>query len=447
MGQEKRIHMQNSIEINTAGSYVLYWIQTSVREDWNHSLEFAAYQANKLHLPLRTIFILRDDFPEANLRHYQFLIEGLVDLQPKLHSRNIGFEVQCGKPQAIIKAHEKKAACIISDFVYLKHQRSMVHSIIESSTVPWFLVESDLVVPIAEASGKEEYAAYTIRKKLHSKIPQYSAKPRKVKIEVAYDGMQSDMQKEFESLHIKKDVGVVDWIKGGESNAKAGLEVFIQERLRLYGEKRSDPSLGIQSHMSPYLHFGHISPGYISSELLKHPGENTDAYLEELIIRRELAYNFVFYNPEYDSPLALPDWAKKTLNAHEDDVREYSYDLEVFEKAETHDPYWNACMKEMVQTGKMHNYMRMYWGKKILEWSSNWKEAYRIALMLNNKYSIDGRNPNSFAGVAWCFGKHDRPWTERKIFGMVRYMNANGLKRKFDIESYARQFNEQPGLF
>ncbi len=194
--------------------------------------------------------------------------------------------------------------------------------------------------------------------------------------------------------------------------------------------------------MSPYLHFGQISPLYVALQVTGARGikaTNQDAYLEELAVRRELSMNYCLYNPHYDSYEGLPEWAKKTLKAHRKDKREYTYTLKELEEARTHDPYWNAAQKEMVLTGKMHNYMRMYWGKKILEWSVTPEEAFRSAIQLNNKYELDGRDPNSFVGVAWCFGKHDRPWTERPIFGTVRYMNAAGLERKFDMAAYIRK--------
>ncbi|MBI9019400.1 MAG: hypothetical protein JEZ07_19295 [Phycisphaerae bacterium] len=191
--------------------------------------------------------------------------------------------------------------------------------------------------------------------------------------------------------------------------------------------------------MSPYLHFGQISPLYIALELLKVKTAATDVFLEELIVRRELSYNFVHYNNNYDKIKCLPNWAINTLNFHKSDKRQYIYTVEQFEKAQTHDPYWNAAQMEMVITGKMAGYMRMYWGKKIIEWSRTPKQAFETALYLNNKYELDGRGPNAFAGVAWCFGKHDRAWSERKVFGKVRYMNAAGLKRKFDVDGYVEK--------
>ena len=191
--------------------------------------------------------------------------------------------------------------------------------------------------------------------------------------------------------------------------------------------------------MSPYLHFGQICPLYIAMEVLKSNSPGRDAYMEELVIRRELSMNFVFYNENYSSVQCLPEWCLKTLKTHQRDPREYTYTPEELEGAQTHDPYWNTAQKEMIITGKMHGYMRMYWGKKMLEWCQNPEDAYQTALYLNNKYELDGRDPNGYAGVAWCFGKHDRPWAERKVFGNIRYMNANGLKRKFDADRYIKK--------
>jgi deoxyribodipyrimidine photo-lyase len=192
--------------------------------------------------------------------------------------------------------------------------------------------------------------------------------------------------------------------------------------------------------MSPYLHFGQISPLEIALQVLQSSSQGKESYLDELIIRRELAINYVFYNHNYDSFNGLPQWAQKTLLSHKSDERTYTYSLIQLEKADTHDAYWNAAQREMITTGKMHGYMRMYWGKKILEWSSSPEEAFKTALYLNNKYELDGRDPNGFAGIAWCFGKHDRPWASRPIFGNIRFMSAEGLKRKFDVEKYTQRY-------
>jgi deoxyribodipyrimidine photo-lyase len=226
--------------------------------------------------------------------------------------------------------------------------------------------------------------------------------------------------------------------RGGTARAKQMLERFITQSLPVYAEHSNQPQTDDVSMLSPYLHFGQISPLYVAWRI-EHsaaPRAAKDAYLEQLIVRRELAINFVWFTPDYDRFTCLPDWARQSLRQHAADPREYLYSREQFERAGTHDPYWNAAMREMLATGFMHNYMRMYWGKKILEWSASPEQAFETALHLNNKYFIDGRDPNSYAGVAWIFGRHDQAWKERPVFGKTRYMNANGLRRKCDIEAY-----------
>ena len=243
-------------------------------------------------------------------------------------------------------------------------------------------------------------------------------------------------------LDIDHSVSPVGYFQGGPVTAARLLEDFLSRKLKHYPDLRNDPSMDCVSHMSPYLHFGQISPLDIALKVRHAPNQPRKAkesYLEELIVRRELGINFVYFNEHYDSLKALPAWAEKTLLEHRADRREHVYGLDTLERAETHDPYWNAAQGEMVVTGKMHNYMRMYWGKKILEWSETPEMGFKNALYLNNKYELDGRDPNSFAGIAWCFGKHDRAWKERPIFGKIRYMNARGLERKFDIDTYVRK--------
>ncbi len=223
------------------------------------------------------------------------------------------------------------------------------------------------------------------------------------------------------------------------------MRTFIQKKLSGFGDFRNDPSKDFLSNLSPYLHFGQISPLYIALEAKKYRSRGLEVFLEELIVRRELAINFVFYHSEYDRFSCLNEWAKKTLHEHRKDHRTYLYTSHQFEEAETHDRFWNAAQREMLVTGKMHGYMRMYWGKKILEWSRSPEEGFETALFLNNRYELDGRDPNGFAGVAWCFGKHDRAWPERPIFGKVRYMNEKGLERKFHMEGYLQRVKRLEG--
>jgi deoxyribodipyrimidine photo-lyase len=308
-------------------------------------------------------------------------------------------------------------------------------------------VESDVIVPVEETSPKEEYAAATIRSKIRRKldaflVPLKEHEPIFDSLSLDFDSFNiDDLEKAISNLRVDRSVKRVDSFHGGTKEAKSHLETFLDSKLDRFPELRNDPTLDDVSHMSPYLHFGQISPLYIALQVSKTGSPGIEAFLEELIIRRELSMNFVFYNEKYDSFEAIPDWAKKTLNAHQKDKRSDLYSLKELEGAKTHDPYWNAAQKEMLHRGKMHGYMRMYWGKKILEWAKTPEEAFRNALYLNNKYELDGRDPNGFTGVAWCFGKHDRPWGERPIFGKVRYMNDKGLKRKFDADGYVKMID------
>jgi deoxyribodipyrimidine photo-lyase len=235
------------------------------------------------------------------------------------------------------------------------------------------------------------------------------------------------------------------FFKGGTSTAKYRFDKFLKNSLANYDQNSNQPQTNDISHMSMYLHFGQISPLYLALQTQKADDslkDAKDAFLEELIVRRELAMNFVHYTPEYDTDTCLPAWAKKTLDDHRKDKREFIYSPEQLEDAQTHDEYWNAAMREMVYTGFMHNYMRMYWGKKILEWSETPEKAFETTLALNNRYFLDGRDPNSYTGVAWIYGVHDRAWSERPIFGKLRYMAASGLERKCDIRAYVAKTNQ-----
>jgi deoxyribodipyrimidine photo-lyase len=309
-------------------------------------------------------------------------------------------------------------------------------------------VESDVIVPVSVASDREAYSAAILRPKIKKQLKRYLVPLKETAVKKDSLGFRfnsldvQNVEGLLGDLSLDESVSPVDTFRGGREDATRLLDVFIKDKLKYYNDLRNDPAADYGSQLSPYLHFGQISPLEIALKVDRARGKARgvkEAFLEELIVRRELSMNFVHYNAHYDSYQALPDWAKKTLKAHEKDKREYVYSLKAWEEARTHDPYWNAAQREMVITGKMHNYMRMYWGKKILEWSKTPGEAYRTALYLNNRYELDGRDPNGFAGVAWCFGKHDRAWAERSIFGKVRYMNAAGLRRKFDIEKYVHR--------
>ncbi|AZI41553.1 deoxyribodipyrimidine photolyase [Deinococcus psychrotolerans] len=426
------------------GQYVLYWMQASVRTTFNHALEYAIEQANELEQPLIVAFGLTPSYPEANQRSYLFLLEGLRDVQHNLEQRKIGFVMKFGHPPEEMLKLAQQASLVITDRAYLRPSRDWRTWLADQLKVPLIQVESDAVVPIETTSGKQEWAARTIRPKLHKLMDGFlvALEPRTIKVPslALLDGVDvSDPQQVLAGLDIDRSV-LPGEESGGEDAAQARLTQFITGGLQHYDERRNNPLLDGASRLSAYLHFGHLSPIDAVLRAREQGGAGLDAFVEELVVRRELSFNLCFYNPQYDQYAGLPDWCRKTLAEQESDEREYLYTRDELEAAQTHDPYWNAAQNQMVRTGRMHNYLRMYWGKKVLEWSETPQQAYEVLVYLNNKYEADGRNANSYAGINWVFGTHDRPWARRPIFGTVRYMVAGGLKRKFDADAYAKKW-------
>lgn len=435
---------------------MLYWMQASQRAVFNHALEYAVRKANELNKPLVVVFGITERFPDANERHYAFMFQGLRQVQGALYKRGIQFVLLHQPPHLAATRLSREASMVVLDAGYLRIQGEWRHHVAKNASCSVVQVESDVIVPVSVTLDREAYSAAVLRPKIKKHLNRYLVPLRetpvkKDSLDLRFNSLDVQNVKELlNRLSIDRSVSTVESFHGGREDAARLLDEFIADKLKYYRDLRNDPATDYGSHMSPYLHFGQMSPLEIAFKVSKARGKaraTKEAYLEELIVRRELSINFVHYNPHYDSYQALPDWAKKTLEAHTEDPREYLYSEEELEHARTHDPYWNAAQREMVITGKMHNYMRMYWGKKILEWSETPEEAYQTALYLNNKYELDGRDANGFTGVAWCFGKHDRAWAEHPVFGKVRYMNAAGLRRKFDIEAYVRRVESLPQVY
>ena len=440
----ERIQSLNTKNIQQDRSVIVYWMQSAQRAAGNHALEYAVEQANLLGKPLVVFFGLTDRFPEANVRHYGFMMEGLREVQSTLRERGISFLVRKLSPEQGVLELCPFAALIVVDRGYLRLERRWRNHVAAHADCQVVQVETNVIVPVELVSPKEEYSAATLRTKINKLLADFTHPVQTVgyakaglPVSLPFDSFPlQDIDVALAQLDLDRSVGRVDRFVGGTVQANIHLEDFIQHKLSHYVAAKSDPAESYSSNLSPYLHFGQISPLDIYLKVLPLGGEDVDSFLEELVVRRELSMNYVYYQPAYDSYAALPLWARGTLEKHLADPRPYVYSLEKLERSETHDSYWNAAQTEMRVTGKMHGYMRMYWGKKILEWSQTPQEAFRQALYLNNKYNLDGRDANAFAGVAWCFGKHDRPWGERAVFGNVRYMNAKGLERKFAMAHY-----------
>jgi len=417
-------------------------MQSSQRTRDNPALEYAVRQGDARELPILVYFGLTDSYPEANLRHYTFLIDGLTEVERSLSERRISFVVRQGFPPDGAAALASGAALLVTDRGYLRHQKSWHRDMVARVRCPVIRVEGDVVVPVGTAYPREAYNAAVLRRKLRAYLDYFLVPLEAHAPQVPARGIGDDQAIELDEsllnrLSIDGTVGPADGQQGGTASALNHLNRFLEDRLSYYADNRNNPGADNQSGLSPYLHFGQISPVEIAHRVRAAAGEKeASSFIEQLVVRRELAANYVHFNGDYDTLAGLPSWARRTLQAHASDPRAHLYTAEQLEKAHTHDPYWNAAQTELLTTGRIHGYMRMYWGKKILEWSSSPKEAMRVALWLNNRYGLDGRDPNSYAGVAWCFGKHDRPWKERPVFGTVRYMNASGLERKFDMDAY-----------
>ncbi len=450
MNTDRILHLVKAKE-STPKEYILYFMQQSQRYSYNHALAFAITLSNQHHLPLVVFFGLTASYPEANIRHYTFMLEGLKELSFELFNKGISFVIELASPDHGIQKYLEKAKALVFDIGYTHIQRmwrkNIYYEIMDHHpSIDLYSVESDVIVPVKIVSDKCEYGAYTIRPKIHHYIDQFAREFKMPEIEnknLYFKFQELNLNQLVRKLHLNLDIPASMFYHGGYTEAKNRLDEFINNGLNDYLNS-NDPSTNLTSKLSMYLHFGQISSLEIYLSIIKSNAseENIDAFIEQLVVRRELAINYIFYNQDYDDFYHITEpWAYSTMKSHLLDKREYVYTEADYLSFNTHDAYFNAAMKEMIYSGYMHNYMRMYWAKKIIEWSPTYVEAYEIIKKLNNAYFIDGRDALSYTGIAWCFGKHDRAWTERQIFGKLRYMNASGLERKFNIIEYVRQMN------
>jgi len=428
---------------------VIYWMSRDQRVHDNWALLFAQKLALGNNSELAVVFNLVPDFLEATIRQYGFMLKGLQQVEKELNKFNIPFYLLQGKPDKTISKFisGKNISIIISDFDPLRVKILWKRDLAKKINIPFYEVDAHNIVPCLYVSQKIEYGAYTIRPKIHKALPEFLEEfPQVIKMKKPgkFSFQKINWEGVRENLKVDFSVTEVNWIKPDEKEARKCLGEFILEKLDKYNDERNDPTKNGQSNLSPYLHFGQISAQRVALEVqeLKNHSDSSEAFLEELIVRRELSDNFCYYNSEYDSFKGFHEWAQKSLNEHRKDKREFVYSLKQFENAKTHEELWNAAQMELMKTGKLHGYMRMYWAKKILEWTKSPENALSIAIYLNDKYNLDGRDPNGYTGCAWSIGGiHDRAWTERPVFGKIRYMNYNGCKRKFNVEVYINKFS------
>jgi deoxyribodipyrimidine photo-lyase len=430
---------------------VLYWMSRDQRVRDNWALLYAQELALSLKQSLGVVFCLAPAFLGATRRQYGFMLQGLQEIAGDLARLNLPFFLLPGDPARELPGLVERcgAGAVVNDFSPLRLVRGWKTAVAAAIGVSLEEVDAHNIVPCWVASPKAEYGAYTLRPKLKRLLPAFLEDfPPLAPHPVSWAGEIPAIPWERLPATLAVDTAVpeVTWLAPGERQARTALTHFLEQKLPFYGARRNDPTQDGQSDLSPYLHFGQLSPQRVALEVEQCRGHDAsrEVFLEELIVRRELADNFCYYQPYYDTFAGFPAWAQKTLNQHRRDRREYLYSAEALESGRTHDELWNAAQRQMIRRGKLHGYLRMYWAKKILEWTASPEEAQAAAIYLNDKYELDGRDPNGYAGIAWSIGGvHDRPWFERPVFGKIRYMSYNGCRSKFKVDVYIDQNREE----
>ncbi len=453
-----RVTERRSGRPDPEGQCVVYWMQRAQRGIDNHAVNLAVAIANELKLPLVVYFAGIANFPHANLRHYVFLNQGLPDIEHDLAARNITFLMR----RAPHEAHERlfadvHAAILIGDENPMREPERWRKRIAENVRIPFYTVDTDVIVPSKLIPGKQ-FGAYTIRPRLYRALPEFLVPYENPKADIAWkrpasfhaDSVDEDITRGWKDLD--RTVGPVEAWRGGTHAAQARLKLFTTKLLGDYEQQRNHPETDGTSALSPYLHYGHLGPQTIAlavdAAVKSNPTLQSarDSYFNELIAWRELSVNFVIHHRDtYDTVDCAEDWSKKTIAAHDGDERETLYTLPQLERGETYDELWNAAQIQMLRHGWTHNYLRMYWAKKILEWTPDVATALKYTLYLNDKYFIDGRDPNGYSGAAWAIlGKFDRAWFERPVFGKRRYMSGASTGRKFNSKLYIHQMEALP---
>lgn len=476
----ERIFSLNKKDYNENSDFVLYWMIANRRSHDNFSLDYALELANFYGKKLIVLEALAIDYPWASLRFHQFIIEGMLDNQKELQEKNICYYpfVEQTKDQGknLLSSFAQAAFAVVTDYYPCFFLPAIVNKIAKTSPVPVISVDSNGIFPLQKTPRSFTTAASFrryLQKNILSSLSQFpnpdiapqkeqATVPTAITIKWPATDIQALRNNKLKTLNIDHNISAIN-LRGGSVAAHKKYQYFLTHNFDQYAENRnsvdSDPSSGL----SPYLHFGHISSHTIFRALCKKENwtiptiapkatgsregwwrmsASAEAFLDQIITWRELGFVFCHHNPDYDQYDSLSEWARKTMSDHKDDPRPYTYSLNQFEQSLTHDPIWNACQNQLRTQGIIHNYLRMYWGKKILHWSSSPQEALNIMIELNNKYAIDGRDPNSYSGIFWTLGRFDRAWgPERPIFGKIRYMSGDSTKRKLRLNNYLSQYS------
>lgn len=450
LSRDPRVTVRRSGPPDASGKCIVYWMQSSQRAFDNAALDVAVRLGNELGKAVVVFFAPVPFYPGANPRNLRFLAQGVPDIAEGLARRGVGFCFRAYPDHSLLKFCEQvRPAMVVGDENALRGPEEWRQRVSDRLRIPFWTVDANVIIP-SRLLKKEHYAARTIRPRLLELLPDFLKTPPNTKARIQWaapPGLpMSDWQHDFtQDWTLDRTISAVSGWHGGTSEGRRRLAEFVQCKLAAYPQDRNRPEKDNTSRLSPYLHFGHLGPHTVALAIrgADAPEPARKAFLEQLIVRRELAVNFVRFNSLYDSVECMEPWADRSFAQHASDKRTTLYSLERLEQAETHDPLWNAAQKQMVLTGWMHNYLRMYWAKKILEWSPSVATAYQRAIWLNDRYELDGRDPNGYAGIAWAIlGKHDRPWFDRPVFGQVRYMSLASTGRKFDSRKYIAEVEQ-----
>ena len=457
--EQERIRILHDAPTGSQPRYILYWSQMNRRVRFNHALLHAVELANGHGLPLLVYEGLTCTYKAANRRLHTFLVEAVPHTAAELKRRGAGYffylRSKRSDPNDVFYRLAAHAHTVVTDdypvFVAAQHNRSVATRI----QVPFVAVDSSCIVPMS-VHEKQAWAAYTIRPKIHRELPRFLRTPdpapllhkwREGLLPAEVAALRTTVTADtiadlVAGCEINQSIPVSTAFHGGAGEAGKRLEFFLENNLRRYAGEGNKPSAHATSNLSSHLHFGHISSLEIALAVQEHAAEHSlmaGEFMEQLTVRRELAFNFARFCTNPESFDALPEWARRTMAKHAADPRPFVYTAEQLENAETHDPLWNAAQKELLLRGIIHGYYRMYWAKKIIEWSPTYEDALHQMIRLHDVYALDGRDPNTYANILWCFGLHDRPWVERPVFGQLRYMSFDGMKRKTDTNAYIKE--------
>lgn len=481
---------RNDNQVNENGDYVLYWMQINRRFHYNYALDYAVAWANKLNKPLLIYEALTVDYPWASDRFHSFILEGMKENFEEAKKEKVNLfsyaEPKSEAGKGLFYTLADKACCVISDeypvFIIRQHNERVAGKI----DVPYTTIDSNGIIPLG-VTDKDPYSAYLFRKIMQKHFKEgYSNPPNenplldlenKSKVNLgdefyskypSAEKVYSDIPAFIKSLDINHEVGVVEGVKGTREAALKKMNNFVEHDLYEYDEKRNHPDEKKTSGLSPWLHFGKVSEyeivkaalekqpkGWSLDNLTPNGGKNSgffngnasiESFLDEVITWREVGFHYAHHRPDYDKFESLPDWVHQSLDEHKNDKREHVYSYEELENSKTHDDIWNAAQTQLREEGIIHNYLRMLWGKKVIEWTPDHKTALDYLIELNNKFALDGRDPNSYSGIFWCFGRFDRAWQEREIFGKLRYMTSDSTRKKLKLNQYLNKYGNQKSL-